>query len=358
MSIEPLADVVGDGHTHEANCLNCGAALGGAFCSACGQHAHVHRTLAAFFHDFLHGVFHFEGKVWRTLPMLAWRPGELTRRYIDGQRASFLSPMALFLFSVFLMFAVLHSVGTPIDFGNSDKGAFKIETSMREDIPKLQADLSRQQKMREAAVRAHRPTTEIDSKIAESEEGIRVINEMQTKGIGVAMADAAARDAAKGKAAKARGAAQDKPFNVESDFPMIQKAWDRARGNPQLALFQLQSSAYKYSWLMIPLSLPFMWLLFPFSRRFRLYDHSVFVTYSLSFMTLLVCAAALGVAAGWMPVLAAAVLFVPFHMYRQLRGTYDLGRWSGIARTALLLVFGSITLTLFGLAMIALGVFE
>ena len=35
----------------------------------------------------LHGVLHFEGKIWHTLPLLAWRPGELTRRYIDGQRA-------------------------------------------------------------------------------------------------------------------------------------------------------------------------------------------------------------------------------------------------------------------------------
>ncbi len=60
-----------------------------------------------FFHDLLHGVLHFEGKIWRTLPMLAWRPGELTRRYIDGERAKFVSPIALFLFSVFLMFAVV-----------------------------------------------------------------------------------------------------------------------------------------------------------------------------------------------------------------------------------------------------------
>ena len=50
---------------------------------------------AAFFHDFLHGVFNFEGKIWRTLPMLAWRPGEMTRRYIAGERARFVSPIAL-----------------------------------------------------------------------------------------------------------------------------------------------------------------------------------------------------------------------------------------------------------------------
>ena len=105
-AVEPKAGE-GDGHTHEANCLNCGAPLAGPFCHECGQHAHVHRTLSAFFHDFLHGVLHFEGKIWRTLPLLAWRPGELTRRYIDGQRASFVSPIALFLFSVFLMFGAI-----------------------------------------------------------------------------------------------------------------------------------------------------------------------------------------------------------------------------------------------------------
>ena len=104
-AVEPKAGEAADGHTHEANCLNCGAALAGPYCHECGQHAHVHRTLAAFFHDFLHGVLHFEGKIWRTLPLLAWKPGELTRRYIDGQRARFVSPIALFLFCVFLMFA-------------------------------------------------------------------------------------------------------------------------------------------------------------------------------------------------------------------------------------------------------------
>ena len=67
-----------------------------------------------------------------------------------------------------------------------------------------------------------------------------------------------------------------------------------------------------------------MWLLFPFSRRFRLYDHTVFVTYSLCFMTLLVVAGLLSARLacsgrglrGFIP---------PFHMYRQLKGAYGLG---------------------------------
>ena len=96
-AVEPRtgAPVGADGHTQEQACLNCGTALAGDYCHACGQRAHVQRSLQAFGHDLLHGVFHFEGKIWRTLPMLAWRPGELTRRYIDGERAKFVSPMAL-----------------------------------------------------------------------------------------------------------------------------------------------------------------------------------------------------------------------------------------------------------------------
>ena len=87
-AVEPSAGESAEGHTEESVCLNCGTPLVGSHCHQCGQRAHVHRTVTAFFHDLLHGVFHFEGKIWRTLPMLAWRPGQLTRRYIDGQRAS------------------------------------------------------------------------------------------------------------------------------------------------------------------------------------------------------------------------------------------------------------------------------
>ncbi len=85
---EPAHGESADGHSAETACLNCGTALIGSHCHACGQAAHVHKTLGVFFSDLLHGVFHFEGKIWRTLPLLAWNPGRLTREYTDGRRAS------------------------------------------------------------------------------------------------------------------------------------------------------------------------------------------------------------------------------------------------------------------------------
>src|SRR6476646_12169984 len=110
-ALEPQAGEADTGHTHEKNCLNCGARLTGAYCSVCGQKAHVHRSVRGFLQDFVQGLFNFEGKIWRTLPMLAWRPGEMTRRYIAGERARFISPVALYLFTVFAMFAVLNLTG-------------------------------------------------------------------------------------------------------------------------------------------------------------------------------------------------------------------------------------------------------
>ena len=92
-------------------CRNCGATVTGKFCSECAQPAHIHRSLLSLTHDVLHSVFHFDGKLWRTVPALVLHPGELTRRYIDGERAKFVSPMALFLFTVFTMFAVFSFVG-------------------------------------------------------------------------------------------------------------------------------------------------------------------------------------------------------------------------------------------------------
>jgi hypothetical protein len=89
-----------------ATCANCKAELVGSYCSRCGQSAHVHRSLWHMIEEVLHGLLHFDTKSWRTIPLLIARPGLLTRRYIEGQRVRYVSPLALFLFCTFMMFFV------------------------------------------------------------------------------------------------------------------------------------------------------------------------------------------------------------------------------------------------------------
>lgn len=322
------------GHTHESACLNCETKLVGSHCHACGQAAHVHKTLAAFFHDLLHGVFHFEGKIWRTLPLLTWHPGKLTREYIDGRRASYVSPIALFLFCLFLMFAVVKQFG--VDVTNATD--VSVNGEHIKGLEANRAELARLKAQRAVLVAQHKPTSTVDGKIAGREQGIAVMEQV--------------------RAPMDTSLATVKRPSVRSDWPALEAVLRKAQANPQLALFKLQANAYKFAWMIIPISVPFLWLLFPFSRRFGVYDHTVFVTYSLSFMMLLTVIATLGAAGGIGGVAATITLLAPLHIYRQVRHTYRLTRFGAVWRTAAIGSFAFVALVLFGLVLAVLGAVE
>ena len=334
-AVEPAAgEASADGRTHERNCLNCGTALVGRYCYACGQHAHIHRTLGAFAMDFLTGALNFEGKILKTLPLLAWRPGDLTRRYIDGERARFVSPLALFLFSVFLLFATIQLIGSPGGMNKISAGN-QIYHSTDDALAAEKGRLARLLSQRAKA--DPEDVKDLDTRIAEERKSIATLEHFKEEGVVNAVL------------------ADKDSVNVRSSVPMVNDAINRAKANPQLAVYRLQDAASKFAWVLIPISVPFLWLLFPFSRRFRLYDHSVFVTYSLSFMMLLVVTLSLWGAVGLSGVALAAVLIPPFHIYRQLKGAYSLGRFGALWRTALLLLFPIIALALFAMTVVVLG---
>jgi Protein of unknown function (DUF3667) len=332
-AIEEQGEPGSDGHTHERACLNCATPLQGAYCHACGQHAHIHRTLGALGHDLLHGVLHFEGKVWRTLPLLAWNPGALTRRYIHGERVRFVSPLALFLFSVFLMFAVFGSIGGPFGAGrvNFDPAAAGnigvAEKQQRTKIAGLEA--------KRRAVAAGAAAAKLDAQVIEARRELAAI---QT-----------ARALAEGTSG---GVITDR-LNIDFGSRELDARVREALSDPKLLLYKLQNSAYKFAWALIPLSLPFMWLVFAWRRGFRMYDHAVFVTYSLSAVILLGVAmallAAVGIGVEW------ALFLVPVHFFWQLRGAYGLGIFSALWRTIALLAFSALALSLFGVGLLALG---
>ena len=325
-AVEPNAGeaAADDGHTHEENCLNCGTRLVGPFCASCGQKAHVHRSLRGFFQDLVQGLFNFEGKIWRTLPMLAWRSGEMTRRYIAGERARFISPVALYLFTVFAMFAVLNFTGT---FTPNADG---FRRGLQAEVARERVSLKKLESEREAAAAAKKDLAEIDRKIARRKESIANSQKVLT------------------------GEAFSSP-EMDEVPPWARPLVKGAMENPEMMSLKIQEAASKFSWLLIPISVPFLWLLFPLRRRYRLYDHTVFVTYSLSFMMMLVVVGGLFVAIG-LPGLASLLFFVPpFHMYRHLKGAYELGRFSALLRTLALLTFAFVAAGMFLAASVAIG---
>jgi len=331
-AVEPLA---GEGGEHGSICLNCGTALIGRNCHRCGQSGHVHRTLSGMAHDILHGVFHFDGKLWRTLPLLAWRPGELTRRYIEGERARFVSPMALFLFSIFFMFAVFSWVGL--------EAPTEIEANLNTPGAIAQA--------RQTAVEERTDAIESRNK--------RVVGDPRRARAEQRIAQADARIKTLDTLAKQTGGTKMSVSQRRSGWAALDHGIEKWQKNPALMLYKLQSSVYKFSWLLIPLSLPFMWLLFCWRREYRLYDHTVFITYSIAFMSLLfvviAVASAAGVSTGW--IVAASLLIPVVHIFRQLLQAYRLRWWSALLRTIVLVAMIQVVVTLFLLLLVALGMF-
>jgi hypothetical protein len=334
------------GHDPSGACANCGTPLAGPFCSTCGQHGHVHRTAGALVHDILHGVFHFEGKFWTTLPKLTFKPGELTRRYVHGERAKFVSPMAIFLFSVFLLFAVVANL-PGWNFGggsfmNADVGETieKAGQSMADAREKIDGNIVRLTK-RVAEERARVPVDAGRIDIAERR---------------LAKAQEERADLMRAQSILPSAAAERKASTEPSTW--LEEKYKHAKENPKLLFYKIKSSAYKFSWALIPISLPFIWLLFPLRRGVGLYDHAIFATYSLSFMSLMVVVLGLLGAIG-VPgaiLILTGLIIPPIHIYRQLKGAYLLTRVGALWRTFWMVNFTAIITPLFGLFLLYLGV--
>ncbi|QJB69285.1 DUF3667 domain-containing protein [Parasphingorhabdus halotolerans] len=355
------------------NCLNCETPVLGKYCSNCGQPLHVHRSIGALWHDILHGVLHFEGKFWRTLPLLAWKPGDLTRRYIHGERARFISPMALFLFSVFMMFAVFSFVGDPFSSGGDeiiDKG---IDSGIVAQAEEIDGKIKAKTAQLPQATGDNRVKLEND--ILDLKKGRNILATLTGEDapfpeISLSDGDTQIGNYSDEELEQIQAGMKDiQDGNVLTDTSRISTGspeadkWLRdavknVTSNPDLLLYKLKANGYKFAWLLIPISVPFVWLTMIGRRGFHFYDHSVFATYSIAFMSLLFifCAilAAVGVTEGlWASLL---VFYPPIHMYRQLRHAYQLSRPEAIIRVIFLFVFTIISIIIFFLILLALGV--
>jgi len=149
------------------------------------------------------------------------------------------------------------------------------------------------------------------------------------------------------------GLSRPDSVNVHTALAGFDEKIKAALKNPKLLIYKLQSSAYKFARALIPMSLPFMWLIFAWRRDYKLYDHAIFVTYSLSFVMVLLVAmalvASLGIPTGWV------LWLVPVHMFRRLRQAYRPGWFGCVVAAAALLIVSSIALRLFAVALVALG---
>jgi hypothetical protein len=347
----------------EAACLNCGAALAGRFCSACGQAAHLHRSLLHLIEELGHNVLHFDAKGWRTLPLLAVHPGRLTRRYIDGERTRYVSPLALFLFTGFLMFFIVSLTVVHVHAPAADP------TARAAAHVELAADAENAGKQVERAAAALAEARRTGVAIESAQEAVNdAQQEQRVAETAQRWVDAAMAGAASSAAPEATPAAPDGEAGsmtralavwagkIDTGHARIDALLRHALQNPELFFYRLENTAYKYLFLLIPISLPFLWLMFIGRRDVAVYDHAVFSLYSLSFMSLLIVACSLLGLLGLSTLAALLLIFTPpLHMFLQLRETYRLGLLASVWRTIMLLGVAGTAFLLFTLLILALS---
>ena len=335
----------------EGNCTDCGQPVEGKFCSNCGQPTHVHRSLLHLGEEMLHGVLHFDARIWRTLPLLAINPGLLTREWIQGRRTRYVSPLAMFLFTVFLMFfAFSFSGGVQPEMTTTMTPAERVE--MMQGLETARAELAEAREAAQGtpasgplkyAELAHENTVSV----MEAQLGLAPTVTSRTDGLTPGSWQAQVHDAvASGN------------LKVNMGNGALNEKIKKKLLNPDLAIYKIQQTAYKFSFLLIPISIPFVALLFLWRRGFTLYDHGVFVLYSLTAMSILaIFVSILGPLWSGFAVLGAllSTFGVPAHVFAQLKGAYGLSWFSAAWRTAFLLLFCVLAISLFLVAIIALG---
>jgi Protein of unknown function (DUF3667) len=437
-------------HKPHEDCQNCGVKLEGEFCHACGQHGHVHRSVLHVIEEVFHGITHFDSRTWRSLPMLAFRPGTLTRNYVMGQRAKYVPPFAMFLFSIFAMFLAFAFSGGPGFVSQAEVVQATAVENAREKVAdktseladatqELQAaitDLAREQAAAEpdtsdidAAKREVERTRAVlsvatkelaDAKTAEAAERAKpaapkatppsaqpagdkvemkasfngqtdpqkALAEIQLEkakaektgdaasvtalSVAEAAAKASVRAAEKGNTKSGQAKSEAEPtdfmtmvknsmrqgdFTIDTPFPSINEKLRHKFENPDLFIYKMQNTVYKFSFLLVPLSLPFLWIMLFWKRGVTLFDHAVFSLYSLSFVSFLFLF--ISIAAHWVavgPMFGAAAFILPVHIFFQFKGAYALKWFSAFWRTVIFCgVFAWIIVTMFTLSIVVLG---
>ncbi len=89
-------------------CPNCGGGLTSHYCPQCGQRdVNLERPLLDLLREVFHETFDFDGRAARTLSTLFRHPGQLTARFLAGERRKYTPPFRLYLVISLIFFVVI-----------------------------------------------------------------------------------------------------------------------------------------------------------------------------------------------------------------------------------------------------------
>ena len=316
-------------------CANCGVELLGPWCHACGQLGEdFHRSWIRLVGELVEGVFHMDGRLWRTLPDLVLRPGRLTRRYLDGHRAPHIPPLRLFLVVLLILFAC---GAISASFGPVNIKQAALTPAQRADAERALAK-AKAGRLSEAERQALR-------------------RELQAARPHFIEMTPAEREAAKAQVDRLHLSsavrAQQGGESAASVMDWLREHLQRVIDRPEEFKLQLEAWGERFAFLMLPISAMILSALFIFQRRFYVFDHLIFSMHSISFLGLLISVIMLlSILGDWSILLSAA----PVHLFVHMRGVYRTSIAGTLLRMALLFIASLVAFCVLIVALLLVGI--
>lgn len=298
----------------EGCCTNCQTKLEGPVCHVCGQiDDSYHRPIGSLLGQLMEGVFHFDGRVAKTIPPLLVRPGSVTRTYLKGARARFIPPLRLYLLASLLFFLL---VGV---FASFDIGPVTLdgETAARASL--------------DEALEAGEITQDEYDRAFEALRGIGLVEEQAQEGRPARPeglpppGDGSALDATGGDSATPG-------FNL-ADWPAFERRLERIAADPEGLTASTIAWIPRLMFALVPVYAGLLTLSFAWRRGYFYYDHLIV---SLHFHAALFLAMSLGflvsplIGTGW--VILALLIYSNAYLYRVMRVVYARGRATSVVR--------------------------
>ena len=329
---DSVGDVVGASRRAPppgAVCANCGAALQGPFCHACGQIADTHkRSIGHLVVEGVENILHLDGRLARTLPDLFLRPGRLARDLMEGRIARHVPPFRLFLVALLIwVFAAEYAGHQAALAGERQSPAQKARLltpqgrAMESASIRADATKDRDSDLKDAA-------TDRATDLKDPDDDHAKIEARYAAEVGRTQARYAAELAKADRVAQGLPAESD--VNVDIGEGATKTWWKaqihKAAANQEYYLSVMFTWGHRVAFLLLPIVGLTLALVYLNRPGYFIYDHLLVAMNFLSFVFL---ANAPGfLLPGWWAFawFIAVALWAPVNLFQTLRGGYGSSR--------------------------------
>lgn len=345
-------------------CANCGTPLEGVYCHACGQDSDTHkRSIRHLAFEAVEGLFELDGRLWRTLPALFFRPGGLARDYIEGRIVRHVPPFRTFLVALLLfIFTAEHAAHQQTLAQAEDKRLQAAQLA----TPQGRAEAS--QKMRVEAAAELKESLDEDARdragdLKDPDANRAKIEAAYARKTARAQARyqaalQAADRVAQGLPAAAPAGVTDQPFSAKRSNRATwwKAAVKKAVANPDYYWSVVFEWGHRLAVVLLPIVGLNLAMVYARRRDVFLYDHLLVAMNVLSFNFLL-SAAGLMLPLSWMGWwFLGASLWSLVNLFQTLRGAYRSGVLAAALKTVVVwsMAFFAFVFLLAGVFVLAL----